>query len=48
MQAAKQLRERLCSVPFHAKRAEQAKAETGDEMTYWLDVQGSQMSAHRR
>jgi hypothetical protein len=48
LQAAKQLCERLCCVPFYAKRAAEAARETGDEMTYWLSLQASQMTAHRR
>ncbi len=47
LQAARLLRERLCCVPFYAKRAAQAAAR-GDEMAYWLDLQSSQATAHRR
>lgn len=48
LQAAEQLRERLSGMPFHAKKAARWKAETGNEMDYWLLLQGSQMTAHRR
>ena len=47
LQAAKALRERLCSVPFYAHRAARAAAR-GDEMVYWLELQASQATAHRR
>lgn len=47
MQAAERLRERLSGVPFYAKGAAAAKAR-GDEMAYWLVLQGSQMTAHRQ
>ena len=47
LQAAKALQERLSSVPFYANRAAKAK-ERGDEMEYWLDLQSSQATAHRR
>jgi hypothetical protein len=46
--AAERLRERLSGVLFYANRAAKAQAETGDEMSYWLSLQGSQMTAHRR
>ena len=36
--AAECLRERRSSIPWHARRAAKAKAETGDEMTYWRDL----------
>lgn len=39
--AAERLREERSSIPWHAKRAARAKAETGDEMTYWLDLASS-------
>lgn len=45
--AAERLREQLSGVPFYAKKAATAKA-SGDEMAYWLTLQGSQMTAHRR
>jgi hypothetical protein len=48
LQAAEQLRARLSCMPFYARRAEQARQEHGDEMVYWLDLQSSQMTAHRR
>lgn len=47
MQAAYRLRAALGSVPFYAKRAEQARLE-GDEMAYWLGLQASQMTLRRR
>lgn len=46
LQAAERLRERLGSVPFYAKKAAAAEQE-GDEIAYWLSLQGSQMTAHR-
>lgn len=46
LQAAERLRERLSSVPFYAKKAALANQQ-GDEMAYWLSLQGSQMTAHR-
>lgn len=48
MQAAERLRERLCTVPFYANRAAKVAAQTGDEMDYWLELQASQPTAHRR
>lgn len=45
-QAAERLREALCSVPFYAKRAEQARL-AGDEMAYWIDLQGSEATLVR-
>lgn len=46
-QAAERLREALCGVPFYAKRAAQTKAETGDEMDYWLGLQSSEATLVR-
>jgi hypothetical protein len=46
-QAARQLRDRLSCVPFYAKRAAAEKERSGDEMVYWLELQGSQVIAHR-
>lgn len=40
------LREQLSCVPFYKKRAEAAKARTGDEMAYWRDLQGSMVNWH--
>jgi hypothetical protein len=40
LQAAERLRETHSSVPFYAKKAEAARA-AGDEMAYWLSLQGS-------
>lgn len=36
--AAIRLKEHLSSIPLHAERATQAKAETGDDMTYWMKL----------
>lgn len=36
--AATRLREHLSSIPWHAERAARAKAETGDDMTYWMKL----------
>ena len=47
LQAAELLRERLSGVPSYAKAAAKSR-ERGDEMGYWLVLQGSQMTAHRR
>ena len=47
LQAARRLRAALCGVPFYAKRAAQAKAETGDEMDYWLGLQSSEATLVR-
>ena len=47
LQAAEQLRERLSGVPFYAARAARARA-AGDEMVYWLSLQSTQATAHRR
>lgn len=47
LQAAERLREELSRVPFYAKKAAKAAAQ-GDEMAYWLALQGSQATAHRR
>lgn len=47
LQAARRLREALCSVPFYAKGAQDAK-ERGDEMAYWLSLQGSEATLVRR
>jgi len=44
--AAERLRAAWCSVPFHAKKAAAAKA-AGDEMAYWLDLQGSEATLRR-
>lgn len=41
LRAAERLRERLSGVPFYAKGAAAAKA-AGNEMGYWLNLQGSQ------
>lgn len=41
--AAERLRAHLSSVPFFAKKAEKARL-AGNEMAYWLDLQGSQMT----
>lgn len=38
--AAERLRERLSCAPFYAKRAAQAKVETGDDLTYWASLVG--------
>ena len=38
--AAERLRERLSCVPFYAKRAEKAKAETGCDLGYWSSLLG--------
>ena len=46
LQRAERLREALCGVPFYAKRAEKARL-AGDEMAYWLDLQGSQATLVR-
>lgn len=46
MQAAIRLREALSGVPFYAKRAEQARLE-GNEMDYWLGLQGSEATLRR-
>ena len=35
-QRAEQLRERCCSVPFHARKVAMLKAEGKDEMRYWM------------
>lgn len=45
-QASERLREALCCVPFYANRAEQARL-AGDEMAYWLGLQGSEMTLYR-
>lgn len=45
-QAAERLREALCSVPWYAKKAEKARL-AGNEMAYWLDLQGSEMTLLR-
>jgi hypothetical protein len=45
-QAAERLRESLCSVPFYAKRAEAARLK-GNEMAYWIDLQGSEATLKR-
>lgn len=47
LQAAERLRERLSGVPFYAKGAAKAR-ERGEEHLFWLNLQGSQMTAHRR
>ena len=47
LEAAKRLRAALSGVPFYARRAAQAKAEHGDEMVYWLDLQGSEATLQR-
>ena len=47
LQAARRLQEQLSCVPLYAKRAAEAR-EQGDEMVYWLELQSSQMTAHRR
>lgn len=47
LQAAERLRAALCGVPFYAKRAAQTKAETGDEMDYWLDLKSSEATLVR-
>lgn len=44
--AAERLRAAWCSVPFHAKKAERARL-AGDEMAYWLDLQGSEATLRR-
>lgn len=41
LQAAERLRERLSGVLWYAKRAEAARL-AGDEMAYWLSLQGSE------
>lgn len=46
-QAALRLREALSSVPFYAKKTEKARL-AGDEMAYWLDLQGSEATLRRR
>ncbi len=46
LQRAERLREALCGVPFYAKRAEKARL-AGDEMAYWLDLQGSEATLVR-
>jgi len=46
MQAARRLREALCSVPFYAKAAERA-SQRGDEMDYWLQLKASEPMLHR-
>jgi hypothetical protein len=43
--AANAERARLGSFPFWANRAAKHKARTGSEMGYWLELQGSQMTA---
>ena len=48
VRAAQHLREDLCSVPWYAKKAAQVKAETGDEMIYWICLQGSEVNLNRR
>jgi hypothetical protein len=48
LQAAEHLREDLSCVPFYAKRAAEEKARSGDEMAYWLDLQGSEATLRRR
>jgi hypothetical protein len=45
--AAERLREALSCVPFYAKRAEKARL-AGDEMAYWLDLQGSEATLRRK
>ena len=47
LQAARRLQEQLSCVPLYAKRAARAR-EQGDEMAYWLELQSSRMTAHRR
>lgn len=37
-QGAPLLRDRLCSVPFYAKRAAKREQETGDPMSYWNEL----------
>lgn len=46
LQAAERLRAALCSVPFHAKKAEQARMD-GDEMTYWCLLKDSEATLIR-
>lgn len=43
LEAARRLRAALSSTPFYADRAERARL-AGNEMAYWLDLQGSQMT----
>lgn len=47
LQAAYRLRAALKGTPFYAKRAGKCRAETGTEMPYWLELQGSQMTLER-
>ena len=46
LQAAMQLRERLCRAPWYARKAAEA-AVAGDEMSFWMALQSSQATAHR-
>jgi hypothetical protein len=46
LQAAERLRAALSSVPFYAKAAEKARLQ-GDEMAYWLCLQGSEATLQR-
>ena len=47
VQAAERLRERLSGVPLYAKGAAKAR-ERGEEHLFWLNLQSSEMTAHRR
>ena len=47
LQAAYRLRAGLRGVPFYRDRAQRARAETGSEMPYWLELQGSEMTLER-
>lgn len=40
-QVIRHLREDLSSLPFHAKKAAEEAARSGDEMAYWRDLYGS-------
>ena len=48
LQAAQHLREDLCSVPWYAKQAAKVQEQTGDEMVYWILLQGSEATLNRR
>lgn len=47
LQAARRLREALCGVPFYANHAKRQVELTGDEMDYWLALQGSEPNVIR-
>ena len=48
LRAAEHLREDLSCVPWYANKAAEVKAETGDEMIYWICLQGSAVNLNRR